>query len=616
MKEFRYCIGNGKIAAYTKDGDWEQVFGPPYSSPAVFALKNITENIQHDISRIPHTAVWWNHIKFQSGHSAEVLDFALQDTPCICRTIETEEAISFTLDRNTEISGYDRVVENTQQISGAVWASVVKINGGNAFYSNYPSAEEQYFQLFVSGDIKVTQQNNSYVITALPGKSRIMIIGGPSYPDMVKNTENSMLSDPYNDTKKYWRDFFDGHSPESLLKGNPPEKELLIKVIESTMINIKSQQSIQGGVLAGSCYKMAYVRDQYGVYRALLAMKCFDEAKAILLFYKRIFEENGRIKNAQAMGVRGQFHHAENDESEITGYLLLSLRDWFSETKNSSLILEMKELAAWAVDCQLKNTVGGMLPFNGDETYIAGHILPRTAINDGSAEATLLFILGGRFVLEFPAPLLSPDMLSKLEKTLKNIESTYALNFTINGQYVSNNPKRREIAPLPDFRFGVCQGSSEAECMFFSWTQKNKDGMYLCPSCYAKNITPPDDKEIYQIKTAALMPYYLKDTFLPKELIDMTISEICGEFKKTGMMPSRPGSNVNTGYDFGLLLYSLTCQNRKNDALILYNKTLEMLDDSISWSEYYIEGEPAGVRYRPWESGINTEALINFANNL
>lgn len=48
---------------------------------------------------------------------------------------------------------------------------------------------------------------------------------------------------------------------------------------------IKSQQGREGGVLAGIVYHMGYVRDQYGVSRALLALGHSEEARGILEFY-------------------------------------------------------------------------------------------------------------------------------------------------------------------------------------------------------------------------------------------------------------------------------------------------------------------------------------------
>ena len=37
---------------------------------------------------------------------------------------------------------------------------------------------------------------------------------------------------------------------------------------------------------------------------------------------------------------------------------------------------------------------------------------------------------------------------------------------------------------------------------------------------------------------------------------------------------------------------------------------LDVVDDVGAWSEYYVKGKPYNTRYRPWESGINLEALL------
>ena len=49
-------------------------------------------------------------------------------------------------------------------------------------------------------------------------------------------------------------------------------------------------------------------------------------------------------------------------------------------------------MLTWCADAQERHLVAGMLPFNGDETYVAGGMLPRSALDDGSAEATLLYV--------------------------------------------------------------------------------------------------------------------------------------------------------------------------------------------------------------------------------
>jgi hypothetical protein len=72
-------------------------------------------------------------------------------------------------------------------------------------------------------------------------------------------------------------------------------------------------------------------------------------------------------------------------------------------------------------------------------------------------------------------------------------------------------------------------------------------------------------------------------------------------------------SKRTVGYDYGFLLYSML-ETKMGDAETIYAKTLSVTDSSGVWSEYYNNHLPQGTRYRPWESAINMEALIKFAN--
>jgi len=130
-------------------------------------------------------------------------------------------------------------------------------------------------------------------------------------------------------------------------------------------------------------------------------MGYFDEARDILKFYWDIWKRSGYIRNAQAIGIPGVFHQHENDEVEITGYLIIQAFDYLEKTKDTALVKEIFPLLEWAWSAQKRNLIRGMLPFNGDETYVAGGILPRSALNDGSAESTLLFLEAGKRLMPF-----------------------------------------------------------------------------------------------------------------------------------------------------------------------------------------------------------------------
>ena len=47
----------------------------------------------------------------------------------------------------------------------------------------------------------------------------------------------------------------------------------------------------------------------------------------------------------------------------------------------------------------------------------------------------------------------------------------------------------------------------------------------------------------------------------------------------------------------------------------IYEDTLNLVDRTYTWCEYYNDLKSSGTQYRPWESAINIKALIEFAEN-
>jgi hypothetical protein len=76
--------------------------------------------------------------------------------------------------------------------------------------------------------------------------------------------------------------------------------------------------------------------------------------------------------------------------------------------------------------------------------------------------------------------------------------------------------------------------------------------------------------------------------------------------------PDAPAQGATVGYDYGLLLYTLA-ETRDLAAEEIYTKVLSLADPTGSWSEYYTGNTPRGTRCRPWESGINLDALLQWA---
>ena len=100
----------------------------------------------------------------------------------------------------------------------------------------------------------------------------------------------------------------------------------------------------------------------------------------------------------------------------------------------------------WAWEVQKKNLVLDMMPFDGDETYVAGGLLPRSALNDGSAEATLLFLESGKKLVnwaerhhQWPHRARGRGARACSDAVQRN----YRKNFWRDGRLITNNPAAR-----------------------------------------------------------------------------------------------------------------------------------------------------------------------------
>jgi hypothetical protein len=268
-----------------------------------------------------------------------------------------------------------------------------------------------------------------------------------------------------------------------------------------------------------------------------------------------------------------------------------------------------------------------MLPFNGDETYVAGGILPRSALNDGSSEATMLFIDGGEKFLEWIGTqyIWDKDKVESERELLAAVRKDFRKNFWIDGQLITNNPERTSLGEMPRFRHGVCERAGP-DCLVYrdygfggiDWTRRDAHGRYQCMNCLSLGPLPEADQTIYKLVTVSLTPLYFQSGLVTPGELKPVVDEIYNSFQKTGVLSSRTSSGSgeenqrSVGYDYGLVLFSML-QTGSRGSEDVYLKTLEIVDEIGAWSEYYMGSTPSGTRCRPWESAINLEALIEFA---
>lgn len=615
-----FCLGNGRLAAYEAKADIIQLFGPPYSSPSLVQMKLADAAILVKNKRETGTAIWTHTLIYKGSPIGTITDFVDSQLPCLIRKFDLKRQVAFSVVLNSKV----RVIKNTtsyrrDNLRGAL---LVESPRDNAFYNDYMMPFKQYLQIGGKGNIQIDGSvKDHYVVQCGAGESFLYFVGGPLYPDCVMNSE-SIFRTPYDSvltrTRVWWQRFSSRRKDFAMiLPADLPERSKLLKTIDAVSVLIKTQQSVEGGVLAGHNYHLAYVRDEYGVSRCLLALGYYSEARHILEYYWKIWRKKGVLHNAQGIGVDA-FHLAENEEVEITGYLIIQAFDYLARTKDTAFVKDTFPMLEWAWNSQKKNLFKFMLPFNGDETYVAGGVLPRSALDDGSAEATLLFVTGGEKLIPFAEKnkLWNEGTIVRNKKILKDTAEHYRQNFFKDGRLIANNPARTMGLVLPQFRYGVCEELGKAPgCEFFGWTQKTKNDRYLCPLCFANDSLrslPKFKPHEYFIHSVSLVPLYIGSHMFTEDEMRQMLDDIVNAYNKTGKIPSRPGGDITVGYDYGLLLYNLAVLNNPAKTEI-YRKMMSLLDKTRAWVEYYKNDKPEGTRYRPWESAVNLLAAITYA---
>ena len=597
-----HCIGNGMLAIYEQGPNIIQIFGPPYSSPSYMQFSLCAEDGLFVISqREPQTAVWHHKLILRGKQIGEMIDFTIEGSPCFLRLVELLEPVDLRIDmeKNWQVSINGKRFGRQKVCAGFM----AYADAGISVYEHvpYPSCRDIVHQVMMRGNIAM---DDNLTVHAQPGHSVIYCVGGEDYPACVENAEWVLHQKPeklLDKVRTCWREFSARRKDlEKKLPQNLPLREKVLSAVDDVSVLIKTQQSREGGILAGHNYHLAYVRDQYGASRCLLKLGYIKEAKKILEYYFRIYEKYGKIHNAQTMGDSHHFHIHENDNVEITGYLIIQAFDYYNASQDKDFLIRIMPMLEWAWFAQVEELKENMLPFNGDETYVAGGILPRTVLCEGSAESTLLFLTAGERLLKFVGNggLWGSPMLYAQQELYHMVKTQYKERFYKNGDLITNRPFADEN-DQQRFLHGVCQ-----KCGKFGWNELDISGYYLCRDCYGSPTEVKPLQRIYRIPSVKLTPVYLGSSiFGPGEERRMIEEFICS-------YPEQESRTV--GYDKGMLLYALGRRNMPQ-AETIYREVLEQLDSVGGWAEYYYGRKPDGTRYRPWESGINLEAVLQYA---
>ena len=618
-----HAMGNGNLCVYGRQADIMQAFGPPYSAPAIFSLSAV--NVDSVASnRIGRTAVWQHRLFDGKIAKARFTDFVAVSANVFVRRMDVSDTLQFILEYRMEdrYRQYENGISVRQDsrrnsLNGVSSCQVVEIEAGTPFYNDYRSPRGYWYRLVTVGPVEMVpdpESTRKYLMKLLPGESVLYLIAGESESDLETQTqtvENISVAHLLKATEKDWKTYSSRQRDFSTANLSRVERKRFERAVDDVATLIRSQQGRQGGTLAGIVYHMAYVRDQYGVSRALLALGHHEEARAILEFYYDVWEKYGCIHNAQAIGYDGMFHRHENDETEITGYLVVQAFDYYRATGDDGFLKEIMPMLEWAGEVQQKHIIDGMLPFNGDETYIAGGVVPRKIMYNGSAEATLLFIEGSCRLLDFVGKhsLWDTERIGRLRAVTDECMERYRDNFFVDGKLHINNPDRELKVEYPASRPGVCLHPQHNG--YATETYHFRGPLYFCESCMTRDnsdVRMPEP-ERFTIPSAYLFPIYINAGLFTEAEKQELLDAVVDRYRETGKISSV--DNI-LGYDYGLFLYALASR-RHELAGEVYSKMMNLRDATGAWVEYYVNGVPFGCGCRPWESGINIEAAIKYA---
>ena len=567
-----HVLGGGRMMVYAVGPELIQILGTPYSAESFGSLT--LPGVDTCRSERQAGAAIWRHYLDNGSILTDVAD---SEEAGFLRYIQASTPFTLVLTVGKAFVCTERGDIATFRTPEGTWFFVYKttLNVCRSFG--------------VSGEAEaVWTAADTCEIRVRPGESTLCFANDPE-------TARRLLATPQETvlarTAAWWQEYLAQRRPV------PPE---VAELYENVAILIKCQQGEDGGVLAGYPFHLAYIRDQYGVVRGLLKMGFYAEAKAVLQYYLAVWQEYGTLHTAQTIGIQqGIFHIHENDKVEITGYLAVLPFDVYAATGDAALLDASLPLVRWALDQQLDQLERGMLPFNGDETYIAGGFLPRSTMYDGSAEATMLLAEGIRRYQTHTGD-------TRYAPVLTEIEQSYLANFCPDGRFVTNVPERMTGEQYPATRHGVCENCRRGMLDL----TKTATFRYVCADCRDSDL-PEREPVRYELAASRLAPLYIGSPLIPPEMARGFLDEMVEQYRHSGQMPSGCGGDASVGYDYGMLLYALTVYDHPA-AGEFCRLTLSVVDEAGAWCEYYNSGVAAATRCRPWESAINMEAVLTY----
>jgi hypothetical protein len=378
--------------------------------------------------------------------------------------------------------------------------------------------------------------------------------------------------------------------------------------LEQQLLVALTQQTAGGAICPMSQYTHYWMRDSAGPVRFLLSVGLFEEVRRLLDFMWYGSVEGNGIKNAYDADLLPDLPVSDQPDWDQMGPGTDHLKAetpshvpfmyhwyWKASGKLDFLPerLEMMKHAMW-----MQTFVGDLLPFSGDETYRAAmavaHDQPLTEQFDPgffSAFSSFLWVVGAETLAEMCTQVGADDDADELTARAADVRATAEATYlNADGAY------------LP---YVAEQTLSPAKALF--------EDVSLQPTWVG--YIPPDDPVAVSNLEVAITQLGGEDGIL--------VSPLPPAYVNVFGLPISKG--IYTGMNPGHYLWALAAAqhplaelafNRMRDHATPTGTTPEyqILDDfaplHLMYSEIGIEPADYTARYRPWEGGINAEAVV------
>lgn len=369
------------------------------------------------------------------------------------------------------------------------------------------------------------------------------------------------------------------------------------------------RDAISGAVSPMVNYRGCWVRDSVGPLLAFLRFNMWQEAKDILVYLHSATRLLDRVPNhvpldldfSKLEGKLVDWDKVEVPASEVPSWIVLMHFWYWRVTRDHALIAAHKPLLQRCLTGQ-RRVDQVLLPFHGDETWMHGafYSLYPDRVGDG------------RFIADDQWQGRSTFSFASAVQYLLCIQAIGELE---NGLEEANDPDAY-AATAPQDRPGQRYLTSS-----FKFMQELEQKFWIPDlGMFAPALSPVNRAAHRQAYADAnLMPLWLGWTFPTGEKSrDNLKSTLAALWLKDARVGQTPTTGYACGHTQAKLVVALTERDAKN-RLDSVDALLQMAEPAGEWGEVYDErGRPIAAydaqwpnRCRPWESGINLDALFH-----